>query len=82
MEKLSLKKKLLVIRLYLEGLSYGEIAIKASVGKGTVANVITELKAGKFPEFGDLSEQLELIRELAIDLRRAKLTPVQAAVGV
>ena len=82
MEKLSLKKKLLVIRLYTEGLSYSEIAIKASVGKGTVANVITELKAGKFPEFGDLSEHLELIRELAVDLRRTRLTPVQAAVGV
>jgi len=82
MEKLSLKKKLLIIRLYTEGLSYSEIAIKASVGKGTVANVITELKAGKFPEFGDLSEHLGLIRELAVDLRRTRLTPVQAAVGV
>jgi len=82
MEKLSLKKKLLIIRLYTEGLSYNEIAIKAGVGKGTVSNVITELKSGRFPEFGDLPEQLDLIRELAIDLRRARLTPVQAAVGV
>lgn len=82
MEKLSLKKKLLIIRLYTEGLSYNEIAIKAGVGKGTVANVIAELKSGRFPEFGDLPEQLELIRELATDLRRARLTPVQAAVGV
>ncbi len=82
MEKLSLKKKLLIIRLYTEGLSYSEIAIKASVGKGTVANVITDLKIGRFPEFGDLSEQLELIRELAIDLRRSRLTPVQSAVGI
>ncbi len=82
MEKLSLKKKLLIIRLYTEGLSYTEIAIKAGVGKGTVSNVITELKSGRFPEFGDLTEQLELIRELAIDLRRARLTPIQAAVGV
>ena len=82
MEKLSLKKKLLIIRLYTEGLSYGDIANKAGVGKGTVANVITELKAGRFPEFGDLPEQLELIRELAVDLKRARLIPVQAAVGV
>ena len=82
MEKLSLKKKLLIIRLYTEGLSYNEIAIRASVGKGTVANVVSELKSGRFPEFGDLSEQLELIRELAIDLKRTRLTPIQAAVGV
>ncbi len=82
MERISLKKQLLIIRLYTEGLSYSEIAIKASVGKGTVANVILELKAGKFPEFGDLPEQLELLRELAVDLKRTRLTPVQAAVGV
>jgi len=33
MEKLSLKKILLVIRLYCKGLSFGEIAVKAGVGK-------------------------------------------------
>ncbi|MFC1903253.1 helix-turn-helix domain-containing protein, partial [Chloroflexota bacterium] len=82
MEKLSLKKKLLIIRLYLEGLSYDEIAARTNVGKGTVFNVITELKAGRFPEYGDLSEQLELLRELAIDLRRSRITPVQAAAGI
>lgn len=82
MEKISLKKKMLIIRLYLEGLSYSELAAKANVSKGTIANVIAELKAGRFPEFGDLYEQLELIRELAVDLKRTRLTPVQAAVGV
>lgn len=82
MEKLSLKKKLLVIRLYFEGLSYDEIAVKAVVGKGTVANVIVEVKAGRFPEFGNLPEQLDLLRELAVDLKRIRLTPVQTAVGV
>ena len=80
MEKLSLKKKLLIIRLYMEGLPYSKIATKAGVGKGTVSNVIAELKSGRFPEFGGLSEQLELIRELATDLKRTRLTPVQAAV--
>lgn len=82
MEKLSLKKKLLVIRLYFEGLSYDEIAAKTGVGKGSVSNVINELKAGRFPEYGDLSEQIELLRELAVDLKRTRLRTVQAAVGV
>lgn len=82
MERLSLRKKLLVIKLYLEGLSYDEIAVKTSVGKGTVANVITELKAGKFPEYSDLPEQLDLIRELAVDLKRTRITLVQAVLGV
>ena len=82
MEKLSLKKKLLIIRLYIEGLSYSEIAAKTNVSKGTVSNVIAELKAGLFPQFGDLSEQIELLRDLAVDLKRTGLTPVQASVGV
>ena len=82
MEKLSMKKKLLTIRLYTEGRPYSEIATKAGIAKGTVSNVITELKSGKFPEFGDLFEHLELIRELSIDLNRTRLSPVQAAVGL
>ncbi|GAI97746.1 unnamed protein product, partial [marine sediment metagenome] len=69
MEKLSLKKNLFVIRLYFEGLSYDEIAAKAGVGKGTVTNVITELKAGRFPELGDLSEQIDSFRELKGEFR-------------
>lgn len=82
MERLLLKKKLLVIRLYLEGFSYGEIAAKGGVSKGTVSNVIAELKAGQFPQFGDLPEQLELLRDLAIDLKRTRLTPVQSVMGI
>ena len=82
MEKLSLKKKLVVIKLYLEGLSYDEIAAKTHVGKGTVSNIVAELKAGVFPEYGDLSEQLDLLRELAVELKRTRLTAVQSAVGV
>jgi len=82
MEKLSLRKQAMIVRLYLNGLSYGEIAARVGVSKGTVANVITELKAGRFPEASNVSEQLELLRELAIDLRRYKLTPGRAAAGV
>jgi len=58
------------------------IAAQAGVGKGAVANVITELKSGRFLEYGDLSEQIELLRELAVDLKRTRLTLVQAVVGV
>ena len=41
-EKLSAKKKASVIRLYLSGLSYDEIAAKTGVSKGTVANIVAE----------------------------------------
>lgn len=55
MPELSMQKRLGVVRRYFDGLSYEEIAReeiarKAGVAKGTVANVIGELKAGHFPQ--------------------------------
>ena len=50
MQKLPLRKVLTIIKLYLNGLSYSEIADKADVGKSTIADVIASLKAGRFPE--------------------------------
>jgi len=82
MQKLSLSKQLAVVRLYLGGFSYDEIATRAGVGKGTVANVVGDLKAGRILDAQEPVEQLELLRDIAIDLRRLKLTPGQAVVGV
>ena len=82
MEKVSAKKRMTAVRLYLAGMSYDDIAAKASISKGTVASVISDLKAGRFPEAGDVSEQLDLLRELAVDMRKSGLTLGRAAVGV
>lgn len=82
MERLTAKKKLAVVRLYLSGLSYDEIAARSGVSKGTVANVVTELKAGTVPEAADVGEHIELLRELSLDLKQSKLTPGQCAVGL
>lgn len=82
MERLTAKKKLTVVRLYLSGLSYDEIAAKCGVSKGTVANVVAELKVGSFPEAADVGEHIELLRELSLDLKQSKLTPAQCAIGL
>ena len=82
MEKLSLRKKQNIVGQFLSGLSYDEIAAKTRVSKGTVANVVADLKAGAFPEAADPGEQIELLRELSIDLKRLKLSPGQCAVGL
>jgi len=81
-ERLTAKKKLAVVRLYLSGLSYDEIAAKCGVSKGTVANVVIELKAGTIPEAADVGEHIEVLRELSIDLKQSKLTPGQCAMGL
>jgi len=82
MEKLSAKKKVAVVRQYLSGLSYNEIGAKSGVSKGTVANVVADLKVGKFPEVVDVVDQIELLRELSLDLKQSKLTPGQCALGL
>ena len=82
MEKLSTKKRLNIARQYLSGLSYDEIAAKNAVSKGTVANMVAELKAGRFPEATDTAEHIELLRELSLDLKRLNLTPGHCATGL
>ena len=69
MSKIQMKKKLDIIGLYFEGQSYEEISTKTHTSKGSVSNIITELKAGKFPEYYDLSEQMDVLRELANELK-------------
>jgi predicted nucleic acid-binding Zn-ribbon protein len=80
--KLSIEKKLLIIRLYLEGHPYSEIAAKAGVSTGAITNIVEELKAGKLPGIEDVSGQLDALRELSVGLYKAHITAVQAAVGL
>lgn len=82
MEPITLKKRLQVVYLYLCGLSFDQIATKTGVGKGSVTNIVTELKAGYFPEAAGATDQIETLRELAVDLAKLKLTAGQSAVGI
>jgi DNA repair exonuclease SbcCD ATPase subunit len=82
MEKLSLRKQLTVIRLYFSGLPYKEIAGKAGISTGAVANVVADLKAGNYPEVGDISEQVEMLKELAAEVRKSRLTVGEAVTGM
>ena len=82
MEKLSAKKKLTVVKLYLSGLSYNEISVKTGISKGAISGIITELKGGGFAEFADLADQVEVLRDLSLDLKHSGQTPGQCAVGL
>ncbi len=82
MEKLSAKKKLAVVKLFLSGLSYDEISVKTGVSKGAVSGIVAELKAGGFPEFAGLADQVEVLRDLSLDLKHSGQAPGQCAVGL
>ncbi len=82
MEKLSARKRGAIVGDYLSALSYSAIGAKQHVSTGTVANVVADLKAGRFPEAGDVGEWVEQLKELSLDLKQANLTPGKCAVGL
>lgn len=82
MSELSINKKLKVIKLYLQGYSYDEIVKKAGIAKGTVYNIILDLKEGLFPEISTIPEEIEQLREVATDIKRNGISPVKASIGL
>jgi chromosome segregation ATPase len=82
MEKLSIRKQLNIVRLFFSGLPYREIAGKTSASVGAVSNVIADLKAGNYPEVGDVSEQVDMLKELAAEVRKSRLTVGEATIGI
>ena len=82
MEEITLKKRLQVVELYFSGLSFDQISAKSGVSKGSVANIINELKAGNFPEVADITDQIETLRELSVTINKLKITVGKSAVGI
>ena len=70
MKELTERKKLQILKLFLEGYSYDQISTEAAVGKGTVVNVVKDFQAGHFPAFTDVAELVDVLRELSVELRR------------
>ena len=82
MDELTQKKRLQVVHFYFSGLSFDQIAAKTGISKGSVANIVSELKAGNFPEAADATDQIEALRELSINLNKLKTTVGKSVVGI
>jgi len=76
--EIPLSKRLEVVKLYCEGLSYDEIVKRTGVAKGTVAAIVEELKEGRFPQFEQVTDLVSELRELTVDLRKAGITITEA----
>lgn len=70
MKGLTERKKLQILKLFLEGYSYDDISNKNDVAKGTVVNVVNDFRAARFPAFTDVAELVDVLRELSVELRR------------
>jgi len=70
MRELSLEKRTRVIKLFLEGFSYDEIAKQLGVAKGSIANIIDETRMGDSPSLNDIAGYVDDLRKIAVDMRK------------
>lgn len=73
-----LHRRLKVVELYFAGLSYDEIVKKTGVAKGTVAGIVEALKDGQFPQFEQLTEHLDELREMVVAIKKSQISPSEA----
>jgi len=82
MREIPMKKRMEVLKLYFEGFPYDEIASKVGIAKGSVVNIIKELRDGKYPEFSSAPEIVDELRDLAVRIRKNNLSISQAIIGL
>jgi len=80
--EIPLKDRHKVLALYFQGLSYDEIAEQTMLSKGSVANIVSMAKEGKFRGFSGVREQIDALRELSVELRKKNLKLGQALLGL
>jgi len=76
--EIPIDRKLEVVKLYFEGLAYDEIVKKTGVAKGTVAAIVDALKDGQFPQFEQLTEHLNELREMVVAIKKSQISPGEA----
>ena len=58
MREIPAKKRVEVLRLFFEGLPYEEVGRRVGASKGSVINIVTELRDGHYPEFESALDRL------------------------
>ena len=78
MKPINQQHKYKVIKLFLEAMSFDDIAAKAGVAKGSVANIVEEFKFGMLPLPENMAEYVDCLRHIAVELRKHDITVGQA----
>lgn len=74
MREISIIKKVRVIRSFLDGESYDEIKAREEISKGSVVNIIDDFRENKIPLPPDLTEYIDELRRLVVDLKKNHCT--------
>ena len=70
MNEINLTKRNQVVKLFFRGLSYDDIARQIGIGKGSVVNIIEEFREGDLAVPSDMTEYVDALRKIAVDLRK------------
>jgi len=63
-KELTVTKKLKVVKLFLTGLSYDDIAQQSGIAKGSVVNIVNEFREGGLPLPPGMTEYIDELRKL------------------
>lgn len=77
MKEISLTSKHKAVKLFLTGLSYDEIARQVGIAKGSVVNTINEFRKGYLRVPPDMTEYVDALRQVAVDVRKGNTSIAQ-----
>ncbi|MBI2857988.1 MAG: hypothetical protein HYX90_02820 [Chloroflexi bacterium] len=70
MKELPVSQKAKVVKLFLGGYTYDEIALQVGIAKGSVVNVIDEFRDGEIPIPAVMAEYVDALRHLVVDMKK------------
>lgn len=82
MREIPRTKRIEVASFYLLGNTYREIEAKTGLSHGSIANIVAEMENGELTITGTPADQIDDLRQLALDLKGQRLTPTEARLGV
>jgi hypothetical protein len=74
MRELSAQQKSMAIKMFLEGCSYDEISSKLGVAKGSIANIVEDIRTGSLSLSSDIAGYVDNLRKIAVDMKKNDTT--------
>ncbi len=62
------------VKLFLQGITYDDISWKLKIAKGSVVNIINEFREGDLSLSGDMTDYVDELRHLVVDLKKHEVT--------
>ncbi len=74
MRKLSQNIREQTVKLFLQGVTYDDISWKLRTAKGSVVNIIDEFRDGKLSIPDDITDLVDELRRVVVDLKKHEVT--------